>query len=381
MPTKKIEKKDSLNINNINETVTLSKKILKVLYVCMIIGVVLLITVIAQKWKIPGFILTFFKILTPLFIGYIIAWIFNPLVNFLQHNGFKRGLAVVIVYLGFLALLYLFISMLVPTVINQFNDLVATIPSILNKTKLFIDDFFKGINSIDIATIAEIKNNLYSHVGSFFNGIVEGLPNQALSFLGSLVSGVGTFAISLIIGFYMLFDFDSIQRHFLKLIPKKYRFEIGSLCDEIAKQLRKYVNGVLGVASIILFGCSIGFALIGLKAPLLFGLFCGITDLIPYVGPYIGGAAAVIVGFSQSPATGILALVVIVIFQVLESYIIQPIVMSKTMKLHPVTILIGLTIFGSFFGIVGMVLATPIIAFFKIIFRYINNKFNLIDFQ
>ncbi len=375
---KKIEEK--IDYKNINETVTLSKKILKLLYICMIIGVILLITVIAQKWKIPGFLLSLLNILKPLFIGYLIAWLFNPLVKFLHNNGIKRGLAVVIVYLGFIAVLYLFISMLVPTVINQFNELVSSLPSIFNGIKDFIDEFFNGIGNIDTSTIESIRETIYSNVTSIFNSIVEGLPNKAFDFLSSLVSGVGVFLISLIIGFYMLFDFDSIKKHFIRLIPQKYRFETIALTDEIGKQLRKYVNGVLGVASIILVGCSIGFAIIGLKAPLLFGMFCGITDLIPYIGPYIGGSAAVIVGFSQSPATGLLALLVIIIFQTLESYIIQPIVMSKTMKLHPVTILIGLTVFGSFFGIVGMVLATPIISLLKIIFGFFNKKYNLIDF-
>lgn len=374
-----VKKSEKIDVKNINETVTLSKKILKLLYVCMIIGLVLAVTVIIQKWAIPKFIINFVKLLVPLFIGYVIAWLFNPLVTFLQKNGFKRGIAVAIVYVGFLSLLYLFMSMLVPTVISQFNDLVSSLPNVFNSIKDFFDNFFANLNNIDTATIGEIQNKLYANVGNIFNSIVEDLPNKTISILSSLISGVGTFIISLLVGFYMLFDFDSIQRHFLKLIPKKYRFEIGNLVDEIAKQLRKYVNGVLGVASIVLFGCSIGFAIIGLKAPLLFGMFCGITDLIPYVGPYIGGAAAVIVGFSQSPATGILALIIIIIFQVLESYIIQPIVMSKTMKLHPVTILIGLIVFGSFFGIAGMVLATPIIALLKIIFRFINNKYHLID--
>lgn len=380
MPVKK-EKKETLDIQAINESVSLSKKILKILFVCMIIGVILLVTIIAKQWRVPGFILTFLKILTPLFIGYIIAWIFHPLVMFLNRNGFKKGLAVVIVYIGFIALLYLFMSMLLPTVINQFNDLVSSLPKIFNSIKDFINDFLKNIDNVNPATINNIRNTIYSNIGGFFNGIVEDLPNKVLGIMGSLFSGIGTLLISLIIGFYMLFDFDSIQKHFVKLIPKKYRYEITELINEIGHQLRKYVNGVFGVASIILVGCSIGFAIIGLKAPLLFGMFCGITDLIPYIGPYIGGAAAVIVGFSQSPLIGILALVVIIVFQTLESYIIQPIVMSKTMKLHPVTILIGLTVFGSFFGIAGMVLATPIIAFLKIIFKFINKKFNLIDLE
>ncbi len=380
MPVKK-EKKETLDIQAINESVGLSKKILKILYVCMIIGVILLVTIIAKQWRVPSFILTFLKILTPLFIGYIIAWLFHPLVMFLNRNGFKKGLAVVIVYIGFIALLYLFMSMLLPTVINQFNDLVSSLPKIFSSIKDFINDFLKNIDNINPTTINNIRNTIYSNIGSFFNGIVEDLPNKVIGIMGSLFSGIGTLLISLIIGFYMLFDFDSIQKHFVKLIPKKYRYEITELTNEIGRQLRKYVNGVFGVASIILIGCSIGFAIIGLKAPLLFGMFCGITDLIPYIGPYIGGAAAVIVGFSQSPLIGILALVVIIVFQTLESYIIQPIVMSKTMKLHPVTILIGLTVFGSFFGIVGMVLATPIIAFLKIIFKFINKKFNLVDLE
>ncbi len=380
MPVKK-DDKEKLDIKSINESVILSKKILKIVHIFMIIGAILLFTIVVKEWRIPTFLITFVKILTPLFIGYIIAWLFHPLVNFLHRNGFKKGLAVVIVYLGFIALLYLFLSMLVPTVINQFNDLVSSIPNIFNSIKGFINEFFANIKNISPSTINNIRNGIYNNIGHFMNGIVKDLPNTAISLIGSLFSGLGTFVISLIIGFYMLFDFDSIKKHFIKLIPKKYRYEISELTEEVGTQLRKYVNGVFGVASIILVGCSIGFAIIGLKAPLLFGMFCGITDLIPYIGPYIGGAAAVVVGFSQSPLTGILALVVIIIFQTLESYIIQPIVMSKTMKLHPVTILIGLTVFGAFFGIVGMVLATPIIAFMKIIFKYINNKFNLIDLE
>ena len=102
---------------------------------------------------------------------------------------------------------------------------------------------------------------------------------------------------------------------------------------------------------------SIGFALVGLNAPLLFGLFCGITDLIPYIGPYIGGAVAVIVGLTQDPLIGIGTLIICVIVQIVESYILQPIVMSKSSNLHPIVIIIALLVFGHFFGILGMVLA------------------------
>ena len=106
--------------------------------------------------------------------------------------------------------------------------------------------------------------------------------------------------------------------------------------------------------------------------PLLFGLLCGITDLIPYIGPYIGGAAAVLVGFGQSKTIGFLALICAFIIQLIENNILQPIVMSKATKLHPITIMIGLLIFGHFFGIIGLLLSTPILALLKVILSYLK---------
>ena len=129
----------------------------------------------------------------------------------------------------------------------------------------------------------------------------------------------------------------------------------------------------------VFVGDSIGFAIVGLKAPILFGLLCGITDLIPFIGPYIGGIAAVIVGFSQSPIIGIITVIIVVLVQCIENYVLQPVVMSKTMKLHPVTIILGLLIFGHFFGIVGMILATPTIALVKVIYRFFKNKYHLFE--
>ena len=117
-----------------------------------------------------------------------------------------------------------------------------------------------------------------------------------------------------------------------------------------------------------------GFAIVGLNAAVVFGLFCGITDLIPYIGPYIGGAAAVIVGFTQSPIIGFATLVVAIIVQLVESYVLQPVVMSKAMQLSPITIIVGLLLFGYFFGIVGMIIATPCMSIIKEIIIFISRK-------
>ena len=104
-------------------------------------------------------------------------------------------------------------------------------------------------------------------------------------------------------------------------------------------------------------------------------------NVIPYAGPYIGGAPAVIVGFSQGTGIGIAVLVAIVLIQSIEGNVLQTLIISKTTKLNPVTIIIGLLLFGHFFGIVGMLLSTPIIGVLKVVVKYFNDKYEIINLK
>lgn len=375
-------KENDLNIGDVNVMVNIGKKILNLLYIAMLIGIIFLVTLLAKEWGILKFFLTVIKVATPFFIGFVIAWIFNPIVTKLQKHGFNRGVASALVYIIFLAILFIFFWILIPTIYNQLQDLITSLPNIVDSLKVWIGDALSNVdNSVIDATT--VQNNIFNAMEDFMSTTTTNLPTLILNSVGTIFSGIGTFAISLVIGIYMLIDFNSISGHFIHYIPKKNKEEIGNLIEEIGTELRKCVNGTLFVAFMVFVGDSIGFAIVGLKAPLLFGLLCGVTDLIPYIGPYIGGIAAVIVGFSQSPIIGIITILIVCLVQCLENYVLQPVVMSKTMKLHPVTIIIGLLLFGHFFGIVGMILATPSIALMKVIYRFIARKynwFNKIDF-
>ena len=114
-------KKEEVDKKSINEVISLSKKILKLVYIVMIIGIVFLVTLLIKEWGILKFLLTILKVATPFFIGFAIAWIFNPLVVLLENKGIKRGFGVPIVYLLFLGILFLFFYFLIPTVYNQLN--------------------------------------------------------------------------------------------------------------------------------------------------------------------------------------------------------------------------------------------------------------------
>ena len=371
------EKKNSkINVRDVNEVVGLSKKILHLVYIMMIIGIIFLGTLIIKEWGILKLIVTLLKVATPFFIGFVLAWLFNPIVVKLENRGWKRGLACITVYLAFIIILFAFFGMLIPTLYNQLNDLVAALPSIFNQVKLWITNFLDKFNSSEMFNVVEIESNIFKTMENLAGGLANDLPSKIVSLAGSLVSGIGTIGVSLVVGIYLLFDFNDVTDHLLKYIPKSHKEETKNLVDNIANELRKCVNGTLLVAFMVFVCDSIGFAFAGLKSPILFGLLCGITDLIPYIGPYIGGVAAVIVGFSQNPIIGIITLIVATIVQLVENYVLQPVVMSKTMQLHPVTIIIGLLIFGHFFGIVGMILATPILSLFKVLYRFLATKYD-----
>ena len=177
----------------------------------------------------------------------------------------------------------------------------------------------------------------------------------------------------------MLYDFKKVKYGLLDFVPKKYHTDAKELMKRLNHSLRGYIQGLFAVMFLVFITQSIGLTLAGLKAPMIFALFCALTDIIPYLGPYIGGAPAVLVGFTISPIVGIFTLISIVVVQLLENNFYQPLIMGKAMQLHPVTIIVGLLLFQHFFGIIGMIVATPVIACVKVIFTFIDEKINVME--
>ena len=139
---------------------------------------------------------------------------------------------------------------------------------------------------------------------------------------------------------------------------------------EITSNLRVFVKGTL-LDTVILFIMSlITFSITGMPYALLFAIFASITNVIPFIGPYIGGVPAVLVSLSVSMKLGIVVLIEVIILQFIESSFIHPYIMSKGLKINPIIILIGLIVFGYFFGIIGVLISTPLISVIKSVYEY-----------
>lgn len=366
--------------NNLNEVINISKKILKIFYIVLIVIIGYISLKVIKELGILSIFLNILKILTPLFIGMLVAWLFNPFVRWLESKKIRRGIGVALSYVMLMGCIILLIQAIIPLLYNQTIELVGNFPNIFESVKNWFSGIFNNVNS-NIINIENIEKTLVEKLDAVSLNLSSSLPSVIINSLYNIISSVGTFVIGLVIGFFLLLSYDNLEGVFLDLLPKKIRKSSKELGTKINQSLRNYVNGALIDSSVVFIISTVVFVLIGLKSPILFGLFCGLMNVIPYAGPYIGGAPAVIVAFSQGFGVGIAVLIAIIVIQLIEGNVLQTLIISKTTKLNPVVIIIGLLVFGHFFGIVGMLLSTPIIGVLKVIFKYFDDKYDILNFD
>ena len=371
-------KKKEISTKNVNDVLKLTKKLLKAGYLLILLLLILLLTYLVKEWHIFKFFGELLVVISPLFIGFILAWLLDPIIKKMTaNNKMRRGLATVIVYLLLILILVLIVSIFLPQLANQVKVFIDNFPDTLSQIRKFINNLLLHVSETGIDT-ASTKSEIYSGISKLNSSITSNLPTYLYNVGKSLVVILTNIGLGIMVGFYLSLSFDKVNSNTKKLLPKKYQDDYDELIKRINTTLRSYVSGVLIIMFLVFLTQSIGFTLVGLEAPLIFALFCAITDVIPYFGPYIGAIPAIIVAFTISPMTGLFTIIAILIVQQLENNFYQPLIMGHTMSLHPVTIMIGLLVFGHFFGLLGMIFATPIIATLKIIFEFFSEKKSIV---
>ncbi len=374
-------KKEKLDIEGVNEVVKTGSKILNLFYVVMVFLIIMGVIFLCKILNIFPILFTILSVVSPFFLGFIIAWLLNPIVNKLTDKGMRRGWAVALVYLMLVVLIYLFCLAIIPALVDQLNEMAKTAPELLLNVKDLINNIFVKLSNGTNIDMTNVKMQFMNYLEDFSKNLTTDLPSKIVSIVQGLISGVGKFLVGAVIGFYLLMNFNNVTKFLINMVPKKFKGDVEKLSNNISEVLFGFVNGTFLDSLILLIINIIGFSLIGLNAPVLFAVFCVVTNIIPYVGPYIGGIPAILVGFTQSPLIGTLILVFIVATQSIEGNFLHPIIMGRKMDLHPVTIVISLLIFEHFFGIMGMVVATPVVAVLKVIYVFLDEKFDFFGYS
>ena len=370
-----------IDISSLNQILRTGKRLINIGFFMAIVCLVLLGTYLIKEWKILTTIGEIIHVVSPIFIGLLIAWLFEPFVTKLEKKKVPRLVGCILVYVILIGLLFGVSYLFLPSLLGQVKDFIGAAPSIFDDLTNFALKLVETVDPNGLVNINDLKHEITDVISKFGMSIVSDIPKYIVSISKGVISGGLNFVLGLMIGFYLLFDIHKVDKFVTRIIPKEWVEPYKDLTKRINTSLRSYVQGVLTIMLIVFITQTIGLTLAGLEAPIVFALFCALTDIIPYFGPYIGGIPAVIVGFTISPITGICVLIAIIIVQLLENNFYQPLIMGHTMKLHPVTIMVGLLIFQHFFGILGMVIATPVIASLKVLTEFINEKLEIFNFE
>jgi predicted PurR-regulated permease PerM len=293
-----------------------------------------------------------------LIIGIIFAAAIEPLVYRLRLRGLSRGQAIMTIYAGLLAAVALTVFLIVPPLVSQATELFDGIPGILDDLKsqaLAADNDF--MNTTGAQTITRIENA--------YRAVRDDPPiagSTAVSWVTTVAGFLFTTVSVMIVAFYWMTEKAIIKRVFLGLIPLDRRDRAHGLWDQIERRIGGWVRGQLILMATIGIISAIAYFLIDLDFWLPLGIFAGLTEAVPFLGPFIGGGAAVMVALTVSWEKGLLVLVFVIVLQQLEGAVLVPRVMKNAVGMTPLTVVLAVLIGGALGGPIGSILAIPVAA-------------------
>jgi len=337
-----------------------------------------------KQWVVIGAVILlalafyrFQRIVTPVIVAALLAYILHPGVSFLQRRvGIPRTLAAFIVYLVLLALIVLVPVLVIPALVEQVRELNLNLQDMLN----FVQSILRKPITIGGFTLelTRLYDQLAASVETLFSSIASGSVNLLLS----VASGIAWFVIVLVLSFWLVKDAPFIRQQLEGIAPRSYQRDVQFLGQQIVGVWRAFFQGqlilCLAVGSVVFLTMTI----VGLPYALLMGLIAGVLELIPNIGPAAAAIPALFVAFirgsSYLPLShfwfALLVAGLYVLIQQVENNLLVPRIMGHSLNLHPLVVLVGVLAGASVAGILGIFLAAPALATLRVLGRYIYRR-------
>ncbi len=300
-------------------------------------------------------------IILPFVVGGFITYLLHPIVEKLHEKGLHRGLAIFLIYFIFFGGIGFALYKGVPAIIDQLKDLSESAPVVAEQYR----DMINTLQSHTREWPDGLQTRMEEGIDAFEKKL-DSLLTIIVNILMNLLNSALVLMIIPFIAFYMLKDFQLIKRTVWYLTPKKWRRKGTLFLKDVDQSLGGYIRGQLLVCVIIGGISSLLFWIFHLNYPLLLGVIVGITNVIPYFGPIIGAVPAVIIAATSSVKLVIITLVIVFGLQFLEGNILSPYIVGKSLHMHPLLIMLALTAGGEIGGILGLILAVPVLAVIKV---------------
>jgi predicted PurR-regulated permease PerM len=312
-------------------------------------------------------------VLLPFVLGAAIAYMIDPIADRLEALGLSRAAATAVIIVGSVLIFLLVLLIVLPTLIGQMIDLAQIIPEVFRDLRTFAQTNFPSVfteGSRAQQSIASIAGTLQG------KGIelIEGLAGSAATLLNLLVLVV----IVPVVAVYLLLDWDRMIERIDSLLPRDHAPIIRRLMQQVDAVLASFIRGMGTVCLILGSYYAISLMLVGLNFGLAVGFIAGLVTFIPYLGALIGGALAIGLALFQFWgdwwSIGMVAMI-FALGQVMEGNYLTPKLVGKSVGLHPVWLLLALSVFGALFGFVGMLVAVPVAAALGVVARFLVEQY------
>lgn len=326
-----------------------------------------------KYWSVAGvvFLLVMFllgDVILPFIVGGAIAYMFDPLADRLERGGFSRVLATTLISLVAVLTFILMAVLIIPMVVGQAIQLFKLAPDLVSQLQTFLSERFPSLadeESTLSQSLASIGETIRSRGAEFLQAIFS-------SALG-VINAVVFIVVVPVVAFYLLLDWDNMVARVDTLLPRDHAPQIRKIFTEIDDTLASFVRGQMTVCGILGGFYAITLMIAGLQFGLVVGVIAGLISFIPYIGALFGGALALGLALFQFWDDPVWILVVALIFgvgQFLEGNILTPKLVGESVGLHPVWLLLALSVFGALFGFVGMLIAVPVAASMGVVTRF-----------
>ncbi|MFD2612625.1 AI-2E family transporter [Paenibacillus gansuensis] len=304
-------------------------------------------------------------ILAPFLIAMVISYVLNPVVSLLGVRKVPRTVAVLLIYAVFITSIVVVLMNLIPIFMMQLKELNEHLPDFTMRAQSLVTDF--NHNTLLPESIRSgINNSLYkmeTMVSTEISGFIDGI--------GNLINVLFLVFVVPFLAFYILKDYQVIERAVIATVPRKHRKGIVNMLMDIDRALGNYIRGQFIVMMLIGILAYIGYWAIGMPYALLLASVVAVFNIIPYMGPFFGAAPAVLMASTVSFKMVLLVLLVNMLCQVLEGNVISPQVVGKTLHMHPLFIIFALLVGGEVAGVIGLILAVPFFAAMKVVVQHI----------
>ena len=309
--------------------------------------------------------------LTPFILAILIAYILNPVVTFCEKRGLTRGQGITITYIVLGIITTYFLLFIVPLILSQAVRLGANIPWYVFRTQQFFAQLEHQYSHIILPRLLqETAGRAWSRA---LFGLQERLTNLnlILSWITFLFGNLVSVLLAPILAAYILKDARELRRKFDAMIPVKYRQTLIAVLDDINETLSGFMHGYLLVSVIIGASATAILAVLGVRFYLLLGLVAGLTNLIPYFGPFIGAIPAIAVAAFTSWNLVLKVAISYVLLQQFESLVISPRILGNMTGLHPLAVVFAIMAGGTLFGIPGLLLGVPTAAVIRVLLKHL----------